>query len=128
MSIMPSDDDVEAAGQCPPGAPARQCPPRASLTPAPADADPRLTRISKFLVIILRHNAIKVGLRMGTARWVKVADLLNLRRLQGATVDDIRRLVGTETNRRFELRMVEQSVLTRAIQYHSISHLRDDLA
>ena len=46
---------------------------------------------------------------------VRVNDLLNIRQLQGATVDDIRRLAATATKRRFELRMVEQDVLMREI-------------
>ena len=57
---------------------------------------------------------------------MSVADVLYLGRLQGATMDYIPRVVATAAKRRFQLRMVDQDVFMRAVQGHSISHLRYD--
>ncbi|KAG8891593.1 hypothetical protein FRB99_003467, partial [Tulasnella sp. 403] len=70
----------------------------------PKDASPEV-QISKACSYILRHGALKEGIRMRTDGFVKVSDLLSRPRLQklGCDFEKLREIVTTNDKKRYSL-------------------------
>ena len=87
--------------------------------------------ISRFLAYILRHNAIKMGLKMDEEGYVKLSDILALPSVkkypQGQRTEvAVQRLVRQCRKQRFSMRKgADGCVYIRANQGHSIKGLND---
>jgi putative RNA 2'-phosphotransferase len=79
-----------------------------------------IIRRSKFLSLILRHEPERVGLRLDSAGWVRVTELLEAVNQNGVslTLDQLKQVVATSDKKRFEFSEVGQWI--RASQGHSI--------
>ena len=79
-----------------------------------------LTRKSKFLSLVLRHQPEKIGIRLDEAGWVAVAELLEGCRRAGhaITPDQLREIVRTSDKQRFALN--DDGTRIRANQGHSV--------
>ncbi|HZR17952.1 MAG TPA: RNA 2'-phosphotransferase [Verrucomicrobiae bacterium] len=77
-------------------------------------------RISKFLSLILRHEPERVGLKLDSAGWVGVSELLEAVNRNGIslTLDQLKHVVATNDKKRFEFS--EDGQWIRASQGHSI--------
>lgn len=77
-------------------------------------------RTSKFLSQILRHQPERVGLRLDSAGWVSVAELLDAVNRHGTalTLDQLKHVVATNDKMRFAFSEDGQRI--RASQGHSI--------
>ncbi|CAH1965669.1 unnamed protein product [Acanthoscelides obtectus] len=84
-------------------------------------------QLSKTLSWLLRYSAVKEGLTISADRYIKVSDLLQHRKLKGNyTIDDIKRIVETDTRQRFSLRCGEHKELEiRAYQRYSLQRSGD---
>jgi putative RNA 2'-phosphotransferase len=83
------------------------------------DAD--LTRISKFLSLVLRHEPGKIGLTLDGQGWARVEDLIACTGRHGRRLDRslIERVVATNDKQRFALS--EDGRMIRASQGHSVA-------
>lgn len=92
--------------------------------PSPAGTTKRDTQISRALSKLLRHRAVEEGLAIDSNGFVAVEDLLKHRDLKckHATLDDVRRVVETNSKKRFRLatRDVDGADVICALQGHSI--------
>jgi putative RNA 2'-phosphotransferase len=79
-----------------------------------------LTRKSKFLSLVLRHQPDKAGLSLDEAGWVAVSELLDGCRRAGhaITPDQLREIVRTSDKQRFALS--DDGLRIRANQGHSV--------
>jgi len=79
-------------------------------------------KLSKALSWLLRHAAVREGFKIDAGGFLKVVDILQHGRFQGFTVDDVRRVVETNSKQRFTLMIDEESgqLLIRANQGHSL--------
>jgi putative RNA 2'-phosphotransferase len=82
--------------------------------------DKKLTSISKFLSLVLRHEPQRIGLELDAAGWTEVDDLLAKCSLAGRPIDrdTLLQVVETSDKQRFAL-SADQSRI-RANQGHSI--------
>jgi putative RNA 2'-phosphotransferase len=78
------------------------------------------TRISKFLSLVLRHEPERVGLTLGEAGWVAVADLIQAVNAHGVTLtrEELEHVVATNEKKRFAFS--EDGQMIRASQGHSV--------
>jgi putative RNA 2'-phosphotransferase len=83
--------------------------------------DKEMTRASKFLSLILRHEPDRVGLKLGDAGWVDVKELLQAVSRHGVslTLDQLAHVVATSDKERFAFS--EDGRRIRANQGHSIA-------
>jgi putative RNA 2'-phosphotransferase len=83
--------------------------------------DKEMTRASKFLSLILRHEPDRVGLKLGDAGWVGVKELLQAvnRHEVSLTLDQLAHVVATSDKKRFAFS--EDGRRIRANQGHSIA-------
>jgi putative RNA 2'-phosphotransferase len=83
--------------------------------------DKEMTRASKFLSLILRHEPDRVGLKLGDAGWVDVKELLQAVSRHGVslTLDQLAHVVATSDKKRFAFS--EDGRRIRANQGHSIA-------
>jgi putative RNA 2'-phosphotransferase len=83
--------------------------------------DKEMTRASKFLSLILRHEPDRVGLKLGDAGWVDVKELLQAVNRHGVslTLDQLAHVVATSDKERFAFS--EDGRRIRANQGHSIA-------
>jgi putative RNA 2'-phosphotransferase len=83
--------------------------------------DKEMTRASKFLSLILRHEPDRVGLKLGDAGWVDVKELLQAVNRHGVslTLDQLAHVVATSDKKRFAFS--EDGRRIRANQGHSIA-------
>jgi putative RNA 2'-phosphotransferase len=79
-----------------------------------------IIRTSKFLSLILRHEPERVGLKLDSAGWVGVAELLEAVNQNGVslTLDQLKHVVETNDKKRFAFS--EDGERIRASQGHSI--------
>lgn len=79
-----------------------------------------VTRTSKFLSLILRHKPERVGLRLDSAGWANVDELLQAVNQHGVslTLDQLKHVVATNDKRRFAISEDGQRI--RASQGHSV--------
>ncbi len=79
-----------------------------------------LTRISKFLSLVLRHDPARVGLTLDEQGWVDVADLLVAVRGAGFSIDEplLQRVVAENDKQRFAFNA--EGTRIRANQGHSV--------
>ena len=82
--------------------------------------DKEITRASKFLSLILRHEPERVGLTLGDAGWVDVTELLQAVNRHGValTLDQLKHIVATSDKKRFAFSEDGQRI--RANQGHSV--------
>src|SRR2546427_2006887 len=75
---------------------------------------------SKFLSLILRHEPERVGLKLGSAGWVSVDELLEAVKRHGVclTPDQLEHVVATNNKKRFAFS--EDGLRIRASQGHSV--------
>ena len=78
--------------------------------------DPRLTKASKFLSLILRHDPGQIGLDLDPAGWLPISDILarNTIGMDRATLDKV---VSENDKQRFQIS--EDGLRIRACQGHS---------
>ena len=81
----------------------------------------RITKISKFLSLVLRHDPQKIGIKLDEAGWVGVGDLLNALAKSGFPVaeTELRQVVETNDKKRFGFSDDGEQI--RANQGHSVS-------
>jgi len=84
-------------------------------------ATAKLTTISKFLSLVLRHEPERIGLTLDPAGWAIVEDLLTKAAAagRGFSRDDLHEIIATNDKQRFALSEDGQRI--RANQGHSIS-------
>src|SRR5215469_443072 len=77
-------------------------------------------KTSKFLSLILRHEPERVGLKLDSAGWVNVDELLQAASRQGVslTLDQLKQVVATNDKKRFAFS--EDGNRIRASQGHSL--------
>ncbi len=82
--------------------------------------DKEITRTSKFLSLVLRHEPERLGLTLDEAGWVDVAVLLEAVNRQGVplTLEQLKHLVATNDKKRFAFN--EDGTRIRASQGHSV--------
>ncbi len=82
--------------------------------------DKEIIRTSKFLSLVLRHEPERVGLKLDSAGWVGVAEMLEAVNRHGAslTLDQLKHIVATSDKKRFAFS--EDGTRIRASQGHSI--------
>lgn len=82
--------------------------------------DKDLIRTSKFLSLILRHKPEEVGLKLDSAGWVQVQELLRAMNAHGMrlTLDQLDQVVATNSKKRFAFS--EDRARIRASQGHSV--------
>ncbi len=80
----------------------------------------QLRRQSIIMSKILRHSAVKMGLKMDEQGFILVKDLLKVKRLKNMTLDLLRLLVETNDKKRYELKQIDGIFYIRAVQGHSI--------
>lgn len=78
----------------------------------------RLTRLSKQLSLVLRHDPASIGLELDAGGWIGLADLVRALDAHGhpATLADIERVVQTSDKQRFAI----EAGRIRANQGHSV--------
>lgn len=84
-----------------------------------------LVGLSMKLSKVLRHNALKMGLHMGSDGCVSVDELLSTPMFRGFTVDHVRSVVDSNDKKRFELTERDERLLIRAVQGHTIAAISD---
>ena len=89
----------------------------------------RARDISKGLTQILRHTAPRLNIAMGADGFVDMGALLRAPRFwnEWVTEEEIIDVIHYNLKSRFEVRPVDGTYSVRALQGHSISHVRDDL-
>jgi len=82
--------------------------------------DKERTRTSKFLSLVLRHEPEKIGLKLDSAGWVDVDELLIACRFSGypLQVEELQEVVSTNEKKRFAFS--EDGRKIRASQGHSV--------
>src|SRR5215472_3275520 len=82
--------------------------------------DNEIIRISKFLSLILRHEPERVGLKLDSAGWIDVTELLEAVNRHGTslTLDELKHVVATNDKKRFAFS--EDGKRIRANQGHSV--------
>ena len=75
---------------------------------------------------ILRHGAEKEGVRMTQDGWVKVQELLRMRKMVSwkVSVDELKGLVETNAKQRFALKEERGVLFIRASQGHSMKKVQ----
>jgi len=82
--------------------------------------DKETIRTSKFLSLILRHEPARVGLKLGEAGWVNVAELLQAVNANGVslTLEQLQHIVAASDKKRYAFSEDGQRI--RASQGHSV--------
>jgi putative RNA 2'-phosphotransferase len=82
--------------------------------------DRSLTRLSKWMSLVLRHDPAKFGVELDEAGWTRVQDLLAAATRAGVPLDDatLRRVVAENDKQRFALSA--DGAMIRASQGHSV--------
>lgn len=82
--------------------------------------DKKTIKTSKFLSLILRHEPERVGLKLGEAGWIDVADLLQAVNNHGIslTLEQLKHIVSTNDKKRFAFSGDGKQI--RANQGHSV--------
>lgn len=78
-----------------------------------------LTKVSKFLALILRHKPEELGLELDTQGWCNVNELVEAfsNKFNGFTVETLEEIVKTDSKGRYAFN--EDKTLIRAVQGHS---------
>ena len=89
----------------------------------------RAKEISKALTQLLRHTAPRQGISVAEDGYVELGDLLEAPRLwrQWITAAEVIDVVHYNHKSRFEVRFRNASYQVRALQNHSIAHVKDEL-
>ena len=82
--------------------------------------DPALTRISKFLSLVLRHDPTSVGLVLDSAGWVDVEDVLGAAKRAGLPIDRATLVRVIEENDKQRFALSTDGTRMRANQGHSV--------
>lgn len=80
----------------------------------------RHVRVSKFLSLVLRHEPERIGIKLDSAGWVDVQELLDACRREGIPIDleELKDVVATNPKQRFAFS--EDGLRIRASQGHSV--------
>ncbi|KAK2715018.1 tRNA 2'-phosphotransferase 1-like isoform X2 [Artemia franciscana] len=81
---------------------------------------PRDIELSKKLAYVLRHGACKEGIPMDSRGYVKVSDILSRNEFKHFSVDDVRRVVGVNSKKRFMFEIDDVGFKIKANQGHTI--------
>jgi putative RNA 2'-phosphotransferase len=81
----------------------------------------RFVKISKFLSLVLRHQPDRIGLKLDSAGWISVEELLDACRSHGLTltIGELEAVVADNDKQRFSFS--EDGLRIRANQGHSVS-------
>jgi putative RNA 2'-phosphotransferase len=76
----------------------------------------RLTKISKYLSFILRHNPAAIGLQLDPEGWLSIDELIKHANAAGKSItrDQVQQVVATSEEQRFVLS--DDGLCIRAIQ------------
>ncbi|CAG0919256.1 unnamed protein product [Notodromas monacha] len=77
-------------------------------------------KLSKTMSWLLRHGALKVGVRISSDGFVRVGDILSRKEFAGCTMKDVQRIVEMDNGLRFCLRERCGTYEIKAYQGHSI--------
>jgi putative RNA 2'-phosphotransferase len=82
--------------------------------------DKEIIRTSKFLSLVLRHQPERVGLKLDSAGWTTVTELLEAVNRHGValTLEQLKHIVATSDKKRFAFD--DEGTRIRASQGHSI--------
>ena len=82
--------------------------------------DKEIIRTSKFLSLVLRHQPERVGLKLDSAGWTTVTELLEAVNRHGValTLEQLKHIVATSNKKRFAFN--DEGTRIRASQGHSI--------
>jgi 2'-phosphotransferase len=78
-----------------------------------------LVSISKTMTWILRHKAIDLGLKVDSSGWVSVDSILLLDEMKGVDENLVKKIVGDDSKKRFEIKTENGTLMIRAVQGHS---------
>lgn len=81
----------------------------------------RLTSLSKFLSLVLRHKPEEIGLELDSEGWARIEQLIDLANISGTplTLDTVLEIVATSDKKRFALS--PDGKFIRASQGHSVA-------
>jgi len=88
--------------------------------------DDRTTTISKQMSYLLRHGAVKEGLKISEDGWVLLDDLLRHKQVANkkVTIDEVKALVENNDKQRFALKTENNQTWIKANQAHSMSQVK----
>ena len=84
-----------------------------------------LVDLSRKLSKVLRHNAIKMGLNIGTDGRIELCELLRNQMFRGYTASHVCEVVDSNDKKRFELSEIDGVIFIRAAQGHTIKTIND---
>ncbi|XP_015518364.1 tRNA 2'-phosphotransferase 1 [Neodiprion lecontei] len=82
-------------------------------------------QLSKRLSYLLRHGAVKEGLQICPEGFVAVNDILDKVGFHRLTVEDVQRVVAENSKNRFTLKKLNDTLLIKANQGHSLSQVNN---
>ncbi|XP_046430308.1 tRNA 2'-phosphotransferase 1 [Neodiprion fabricii] len=82
-------------------------------------------QLSKKLSYLLRHGAVKEGLQICPEGFVAVNDILDKVGFHRFTVEDVQRVVAENSKNRFTLKKLNDTLLIKANQGHSLSQVNN---
>ena len=88
--------------------------------------DSQAIKLSKSLSRALRHDAVKMGLNIGSDGRVALTELLNNRAFRGYSVADVEKVVEENNKKRFEISVVDGVQTIRAAQGHTLKCIDDE--
>ncbi|KAI9027654.1 phosphotransferase KptA/Tpt1 [Phycomyces nitens] len=91
-----------------------------TLDPSDSIDRRRITRISKLLSSLLRHNAVKAKLNIRSDGYLAVSELLTYPKLKDVTMEEIEFVVRDNDKQRFHLLFQDDQWWIRANQGHSL--------
>ena len=109
--------------------------PTAQTTTAAASKPDRMSKklvdLSKYLSFVLRHGANEIGVKIDTAGFVNVAEVLSKK--NGYTFEEIKYVVANNNKKRFEMVEITPGTNTlaehfkiRAVQGHTIENIAEE--
>ena len=84
-----------------------------------------IVQLSKMLSKVLRHNAVKMGLNIGSDGRVALDELLRHQMFRSYTVNDVMSIVESNDKQRFAISEEEGIMYIRAAQGHTIKTISD---
>ena len=83
-------------------------------------------RLSKKLSKTLRHDAVKMGLNIGSDGRVSLDELLRHKMFKMNTIDEIMKVVEDNNKKRFEVNDINGALMIRAAQGHTLENISDE--
>lgn len=79
--------------------------------------------VSKYLSYILRHGAKSEGLKMDSAGFIKIDDILAKPKAKKYKLEDVKFVHDNNEKKRFEMKEVDGALCIRAVQGHTVEGL-----